>query len=256
MKHRPTVISLMITGIVGCTAILWYAGLPYTNESLLLIVISLIILSLLSKSLLFLFTVIVVIGFGSFLTMVAFINQETEVQQVDFMYLHVLVTVILLQGWILMDMVKWLEIEHKRLSAKIMAVQKYKPNSSVLTIREFLEQGGRILRGTIRRKEQIWLLELRTLRKKEHSQKSYQQELEKIAKSSIREEYDIITSTNSSIFILLQNTQEKGVWVVRDRIEEKAKVVFNDVHHAFAFNETLITEMKQVEATLEEVTNG
>lgn len=190
------------------------------------------------------------------MTAVAFVNQEAEVQQIDFMYLHVLVTVILLQGWILMDMVKWLETEHKRLTVKIMAVQKYKPNSGVLTVREFLEQGGRILRGTTRRKEQIWLLELQTLRKKEQSQKSYQQELEKIAKSSIREEYDIITSTNSSIFILLQNTYEKGVWVVKDRIEEKAKLAFNDVYHAFAFNQTLISEMKQIEAALEEVANG
>lgn len=253
---KPSVISFLMAGIIICIAVIFVASFPYTDVAITLIFISLILMSFLSEKFLFLFMIVIAIAFGTFLTIVAFLTEQNENQQVSFMLLHLLVTVCLLLNWILMYIIKSTESENKRLTEKVQMLQKHMPGSQLLTNHEFIDQAKRILRGTSRRGEEAWLLKLQLTLTNKHTKKSYREAMEQLAFKSIRDEYDLVTSTESTILVLLQNTNQSGVEIVKKRIESESKSLFNDIYPSFIFEEQIIKDVTQIEASLEEQANG
>ena len=253
---KPSVISFFMAGIFSCIAVIFIASFPYTDVALALIFISLILMSFLSEKFLFLFMIVIVIAFGTFLTIAAFLAEQNENQQMAFMLLHLITTVCLLLNWILMNIIKSTESENKRLTAKVNMLQKHMPSSQLLTNHEFIDQAKRILRGTSRRGEETWLLELMLTLRNKHTKKSYREAMEQLAFKSIRNEYDLVTSTESTILILLQNTNKSGIEIVKKRIESDAKSLFNDIYPSFIFEEQIINNVTQIETSIEVQTNG
>lgn len=253
---KPSVTSFLMAGIIICITVIFIASFPYIEKALALIFISLMLMSFLSEKFLFLFMIAIVIAFGAFLTIVAFLTEQNENQQVSFMLLHLLVTICLLLNWILMYVIKSTESENKGLTEKVHMLQKHMSGSQLLTNHEFIEQAKRILRGTSRRDEEAWLLELHLTLTNKHTKKSYREVMEQLAFKSIRDEYDLVTSTESTILVLLQNTSQAGVDIVKRRIENESKSSFNDIYPSFAFKEQILKNVAQIEVLLKEQANG
>ncbi|MED0668591.1 hypothetical protein P4T04_20105 [Bacillus badius] len=252
---NSSTISIMMVGMMACLVAILSNSFPFYTEALGLIAISLVVMALLHEKFLFLYAITVTIGFGAFLTGIAFWRHNSEDQQISFMFLHLLVTTFLLLYWILLYYIKSIGTKNRDLIAKVKALEKYMPHSNILTNHEFLDQAKIILKGTERRNEQAWLLQLCFLPISDYTKQSVRETLEKLALHSIRVEYDIVTSSPSSVMVLLQNTNRQGVEIVKKRMIERANTIFNKTKQPFLFKEQLIDNVQQAAESLEEKTD-
>lgn len=115
--------------------------------------------------------------------------------------------------------------ELHQLKKKIGMLQKVEENTGVLTFNEFLVQAHLLYTGMKRRNEEGFLIRLH-FHKEELPFKAriINERLSKLILNSIRAEYDIACHLNeSSILIFLNNTSDRGVEIVLDRIRQSLK---------------------------------
>lgn len=244
-NNANIVISFLIITLLVAAGTILYTELPFYHETLIFIAISIIIMGVIPEDFIFLYGIIVILGFGTFLTIEA-IKTSSQENQVLYMYIHLLATVFLLVYWVLLQYLKSIGSENKLLKRQITLLAKYDTEFKVLTINEFIENAKMIYQIASRRNEELWLLKVHINSQNKSTNQNLKESLSKVSLSSTRKEFDIITLKNLTIFILLQNTHEDGVNIVKDRIIANSKDVFNDNLNLFYFSHNLISDFEEI----------
>lgn len=221
------------------------ADLPFSQTDFILAAISLIMMAILPGRLNFLYLVIVVLGYGGFLTGYSFWFGQTGTIQVQYIYDHLLITSFLLLYWVLVHLFKSLTNENQMLSNKVARLEKIDKDTLILTLDEFLYQARFILSST-RRSSEAWLVEMDVHSISEFAQTSLQEYMEMIVLNSVREQFDIVTASPGKIYFILKHTNEAGVNVVLDRVISKQKEVLSLVNPPYTVKYEQFTDESQL----------
>lgn len=249
---RNYIVNFLPLLLMGLGATILYTQLPFYKETLLLIVLSIVVIPFLSERFIFLYTIIVMLGFGIFLTSYAFIHKNQEHIQIDYMYIHVLLSAFLVTYWVLNVYIKRIVQENDLLQHKLTVLQRYEVHTHLLTTSEFKERAKILYQSAQRRNEQLWLLSLYIRRTDNRILQSVRERIGKIALESVRAEFDIVTANHKTIIILLQNTNEEGVQVVEKRIRHRTRAIFNNVEYPFYCEKKLIQQVEQITEAVKE----
>lgn len=254
MKNNKVniVISSLIICLIVAAGTIFYTNLPYSTETLIMISISVLIMGIIPNKFIFLYGIIVILSFGTFLTFEAFINTTAQAQQVTYMYIHLLATSFLLLYWILLQYIKKIGNQNKQLKDQIKLLEKYDNQYKVLTNHEFIEEAKMIFNIASRRNEELWLLKVHINSQNKFTDQSLKEELSKIVLDSTRNGFDIVTIKNFSIYIILQNTHETGVEIVKKRIHSKAELFFDKKIIPFYLSHQLVYTIDEIIDELEE----
>lgn len=110
----------------------------------------------------------------------------------------------------------------RSLREELTALKKYDENTGVLTYREFVEQAEILFTGMKRRKEVGFLLSIHILETQGYKQRIIKDKLSKAILSSIRIKFDLVGQLQeNSLILFLNNTNEKGMETVIQRIKKK-----------------------------------
>lgn len=249
---RNDIVNFLPLLLIGLGAMILYTELPFYKEALLLIVLSMVVTTFLSERFIFLYTIIVMLGFGIFLISYAFIHKNQEHVQIDYMYIHVLLSAFLLTYWVLNVYVKGIVQENDLLQHKLAMLQRYEVHTHLLTLSEFKERAKILYQSAQRRNEQLWLLSLYIRRTDNRILQSVRERLGKIALESVRAEFDIVTANHNTIILLLQNTNEEGVQVVEKRIRQRTRAIFNNVEYPFYCDKQVVNQVGQITEAVKE----
>lgn len=101
-------------------------------------------------------------------------------------------------------------------------LKKYEEFEGILTFNEFLEQAEILFTGMIRRKEKGYFLHFAIIEDEEYKLRVLRDKISEALIDSIRTKFDLIGQlTSSSLLLYLNNTSDKGVEIVLQRVEEK-----------------------------------
>ncbi|EIT83683.1 hypothetical protein A374_19225 [Fictibacillus macauensis ZFHKF-1] len=249
MKKSLT-ISLLLLLLMATTAAIFYTKLPYYQFMLAIAGIAMLVMPLFKGKFVFLLAMIGILGVGAFFTIDAFVNTVNNGVQVSYMYLHLLMTAFFLLYWMVLTYVQAISLDNKALRERVQRLEKYDPVVKVLTTHEFVDQAKIIYSGTSRRQENLCLLRLNIDSKSARTKLTITEKLGEIALQSIRKDFDLVTHTDSALYLLLQNPKENGVQIVQERFKQKARSIFNHVQFPFSFQELPITEVSQIEQSI------
>lgn len=108
------------------------------------------------------------------------------------------------------------------LRKEITLLKKYEEFEGILTFNEFLEQAEILFTGMIRRKEKGYFLHFAIIEEEEYKLRVVRDKISEALIDSIRTKFDLIgLLTSRSLLLYLNNTSDKGVEIVLERIEEK-----------------------------------
>lgn len=238
--------------VIGCATFM--IKFPFYYESMVVGFISLIVIPLLRKRTMFLYTITIIILYGVYLTVRSFIDLETTDIQLLYTYNHLLFTAFLLMYWILLTYLKRMGYENERLAAELKKLQRFYP-SGILSNNEFYIQSDWLLRSMKRDKKQAWFIRLNIIYENKRVQHNLQSTIEEVVLRSIRDKFDLVTSKPNEIFIMLKDTNEDGIKIVLDRIRSNAKEKLNFIEppyevsiHEFT-NMELLNDLNRDEST-------
>lgn len=218
----------------------------------MIISLSVLLMTLIHERYVFLYAIMAIFGYGAFLTMDAFMDEQSANVQLLYIYNHLLFTSFLLLYWVLINKIKKTGYENERLKLQVKALERYHKRSHILTLNEFVEQAKIIYNGTVRRQEEAWLLRIYVQQTNDIVQRNLQETLEIAALQSVRADFDIVTVHRSTIFILLQNTREEGVTIVQERFRDLTKQKLNYVEPPYYMVQEKVTEPITKERLVEE----
>lgn len=229
MKRNFVMSSLML--LLFCT--IWgivYFQFPFYKQGLVVIGISILIMTIIHERYVFLYGITVVISYGVFLTIKAFVNDQSTDVQILYIYDHLLLTSCILLFWVLITIIKNIGYENENLQMKINTLEKNIKQTGLLTMNEFLEQAKLIHKASERREEESWFIEISLKPVKKRIKQNLLEYVSVIVLDSIRADFDIVTTDNmQKVYILLQSTDLSGVDVVIDRIKRSTKNRLNYV---------------------------
>lgn len=225
--NKNAMISFFILLLLANGWMIVYFQLPFYQLSMGMLAVSLLIMSMIHERFVFLYAITLVIGYAAFLTIYSFIGNHPPDIQLLYIYDHLLFASFIIIFWILNNLIKRISYENEELKEKVEQLTKRRLDTKVLTINEFLEQTKWTLTSTRRNQKQAWLVELRITEKNKRTRKVVREKVEELGLSSIRNNFDLITASDTDVFILLRDTEREGVSIVLNRIEERSKEIFN-----------------------------
>ncbi|MFL0365622.1 hypothetical protein ACH0BF_21670 [Pseudobacillus sp. 179-B 2D1 NHS] len=205
-----------------------YLELPFCEINIALAAVSILIMSLLHNRFVFLYAITVILSYGAFLTVYAFVNNQSSEKQMLYIYDHLLLTSFLLLFWILINYVKTISYENVFLKKQLSLLEKFDKKTSILTPHEFIYQAKWILRSA-QRNGQAWMIKMTINYEGKYVKENLQEHLETIVLSSMRQQFDLVTAIPDQIYFILKDTDEAGVKIVLDRIEGKLKSELNTI---------------------------
>lgn len=215
---------------------------PFSYLDMLLIAVSIIVMYILPVRKTFLYVVIIVLGYGGFLTGYALFHKVQPSEQMLYVYEHVLLTLFLTFLWVATNYLKNMQEEINRLRKNVKLLEKTKKNTGILTNREFLYEAKGILIA-VRRKGEAWFITFEITYSEPYIMENLQEYIERAILAAIRQQFDIVTSQERSIFLILKDTDENGVHVVLERIKGKIKQELNLLYAPFDVSyERLLSE--------------
>lgn len=229
MKKNFTMLILILLILVIGYAII-YLELPFSQVLMIITGISIFVMTILHDRFIFLYAISLVLVYGAFLTAYAFIYSLSSEVQMLLMYNHLLFTSFTLSYWILLNFIKTIGYENEELKHQIRLLQKYNGQTNILTVSEFIDQATWLLKTSERRKEEAWLIEITISYENNRTQRNLQESFERIALETIREKFDLVTSIDRVIYLLLKETNENGVEVVLGRYQQNLKSELNFVN--------------------------
>ena len=243
---KNIVFSLILLGMLASGWAIMYFQFPYYQVILMAGGTSLVLMTLLHERFIFLYAVMVALALGAFLTIDAFNRNLDPASQLQYMYSHLLFTAFLLLFWILLNILKNVGYENSELKAQVQLLQKYNGKTHVLTVPEFKEQASWLLKASERNGEEAWLLKINLAPPNRRTKENLTEMFETAALRTIRHKFDLVTSGNGIIFLLLKNTHAQGVERVLERFWEKAQpeVVFQEP--PFTTEKSRIVDVKQL----------
>ncbi|APC49418.1 hypothetical protein BME96_14985 [Virgibacillus halodenitrificans] len=141
--------------------------------------------------------------------------------------IHAIIVAHIGTAYVLTKWIKALAIENRQLQKRVNELAEYIANTRVLSFREFNKQKELITNAMVRRKETGYLLTLRMNKWARRVKKSGIDLLAESVYTSVREHFDVVGKQDKdTILILLQNTGEDGLHIVKERISNRLEDVF------------------------------
>ncbi|MGL5380290.1 hypothetical protein [Clostridium sp.] len=203
-----------------------YLILTIANEKIIIVFSLGIILALLiliskgnwRKGLSYTVGLVVLIGVLAIIIMI--IRPEYLKIQTNFVITYGLFSMLVFLMWFTTYSLNKTKSRLEELEKKLIKFEKEERKSNILTMEEFEDRKKFILKGSSRRKEKVYCLEVFIT--SGYRKSFYKSLFDSIGASiykSIRENYDIVAEKDSKTYIvLLQNTTEEGIGVVIKRI--------------------------------------
>ncbi|WP_066187909.1 MULTISPECIES: hypothetical protein [Gracilibacillus] len=245
--NRNFLMSLLIILLLANGWAILYFQFPFYLLAVGLLIVSVLNMALMHERFVFLYTIIMVIGYAALLTVAAFINNQPVETQLLYIYDHVLFTSFILMFWVLNHYTKRLGYENVDLRKQVKELQKRQPNTSILTMNEFQEQAKWTLASVQRNNKQAWLVELTIDEKSKSIRRVVQEKIEEAGLRSIRSNFDLITSSGSTIYVLLRDTEHYGVEIVLHRIEQKLKEILNYIDPPYQVRVEQIDRIEKIQ---------
>lgn len=241
MKKNFVLVLLFFSIMLNIFGI-YFLEFPFYQEILIITIISLVILSLIPERYVFVFSINVIVGYGLFLIIHAVMNNQTSINsQMLYLLSHLLFTSVILLSWILLNYIKKTGEEIKALKLENTKLKKYKVGTDLLTIQGFNEQAQWVLADSKINQTEAWMIDLKVTKKHPKLKSQIQKSLEDTAQSLTRERYDLITSTNGRIYILLKNVNRDYVDEITESFFQKIRDKFNLIEPP-VFIETRLVE--------------
>ncbi|MGY4688543.1 hypothetical protein [Salibacterium sp. K-3] len=248
--NKNFMMGLLILFIIGIGWVMHQADLPFKRFLYFNTFVVITAMSLVRRRLVYFLAVTLVLGFGLFLIVHAFLSAQTSrYDQIDYIYVHLLFSCIIIFTWILFSYSKSIGDTNEKLREQIQKLQRYTENTNILTIPEFQEQARWVLTSVRRNQTEAWLIELQVSGLGRDVQQNLQETMESIALEAIRSRFDLVTSSRNHIYILLKDTHKKGAEIVLERIKQHSRNRLNLVEHPFSASMSIIEN----EAFLEKI---
>ncbi|TGB02469.1 hypothetical protein [Halobacillus salinus] len=247
MRENLTM-GILVLLLIGIAVTLSFLDLPFTNEVLVMSAVSVVVMSALRKPLTFLYAITMILGFGLFLIVYAFLNDYTSNSiQAALISIHLLFTGILILSWILFSYIKKLGNQMDVLHAQVKWLQRYDKETNVLTKREFQERAKWVMTSVKRNQSEAWLVDLKVKENQPYVEKNIQMTVEEASKNSIRHHFDLITSANNHVYLLLKDTKGEGVDIVIERINQHIRERFKLLDSPFTVEKTIVKDEEFLE---------
>ncbi|AIF45521.1 hypothetical protein [Virgibacillus sp. SK37] len=214
---------------IGTFLLLFYITQPIISP-LYLVIISIIpfvvFINLKDKLAFLVFISFILVSSFALLTYAFQQAWETPVQLLS-VGIHAVVVAHIGTVYVLTRWIKTLAIENRQLQKRVNELAEYIANTRVLSLREFNKQKELIKNAMVRRKETGYLLTLRMNKWARRVKKSGMDLLAESVYASVREHFDVVGKQDKdTILILLQNTGEEGLHIVKERINSRLEDVF------------------------------
>lgn len=233
IMRKNLILAILLIAILFNGWAIVFLALPFYKVALVVGGISLIVMTMVHERFVFLHAMIVTLSYGAFLTGYSFVYQQPAETQLLYAYDHLLLTSLMILYWVLLNFLKKIGYENTELKQQVELLQKYRGITKVLTLTEFEEQSKWLLNSSERNKEQVWFVEIDISYTNKRMKDVLQEDLEHLALQTIRQKFDLITSGNGVIYLLLKNTDAQGVQRVLDRFHEKVHADLNFVDPPF-----------------------
>lgn len=234
MNKNLILAVLILTILLNGWAIAFLA-LPFYQAALIIGGVTIFTMTIVHERYVFLCAIVAALSYGAFLTAASFAYQQPATVQLLYAYSHLLLTSLLILYWVLMNFIKKIGYENSQLSQQVQLLQKYRGVTHVLTLTEFEEQAKWLLNSSKRNKEEAWFVEMDISYSNSRVKVVLQEDLERIALQTIRQKFDLITSRNGVIYLLLKNTHADGVQQVLTRFHENVQGEFNFIEPPFSY---------------------
>ncbi|MFD2706963.1 hypothetical protein [Salibacterium lacus] len=239
--NKNFIIGILILLIVGLFWMMHKGDFPFKQLLYFNTFVVIATMSLIRRRLVYFLAVTLILGFGLFLIVHAFLMVQTSrYDQIDYIYVHLLFSCIIICTWILFSYSKSIGDANEKLHEQVQKLQRYTEYTNILTIPEFQEQARWALTSVRRNQTQAWLIELQIGNVDKLVQQNLQETMESIALEAIRSRFDLVTSSRNHIYILLKDTHEKGTEIVLERIKQHSRNRLNLVEHPFSASMSII----------------
>ncbi|MCZ2256965.1 hypothetical protein [Sporosarcina sp. G11-34] len=245
MNKNFTMSILILAILVNGWAIV-FLQLPFYQEIIFIGSVSVLLMTMIHERFVFLYAISLVLSYGVFLTVYAFINNQSTEIQLLYMYDHLLFTSFIMLFWILLNNLKNIGYEHNELIRQVQLLQKYNGETGILTVHEFMEQSLWLFKSSERSKEEVWFVKITIKHQNKRTKQNLQETLEDLAMKTIRQKIDLVTSADSVIYILLKGTNESGVLRVYDRYVENVRSELNLIEPPFNHSVTKLSDHDQL----------
>ncbi|MCA0971426.1 hypothetical protein LCM20_12545 [Halobacillus litoralis] len=241
------VTGTLVLLLIGVIFVIADTGLDFHEQVLIMSAVSIVMMSVLRKSLVFLYAISMILAFGLFLIVYAFINgHSSNTMQVKYIYIHLLFTSVMIIGWILFSYLKNLGNHVSALQHQVNWLQRYDQDTHVLTVNEFQERAKWVMTSVNRNQSEAWLVDLEVDRENTHLA-NVRSTIEEASRQSIRTHFDLVTSLNNHIYLLLKDTHGEGVDIVLERINNQIREKFNLLEPPFTVTKTLVKDEEFLE---------
>ncbi|AQQ54026.1 hypothetical protein [Planococcus lenghuensis] len=245
-------LGILLVLILGAGWALIFTGLPFWRELTAVSVISLLIMAAIHERFVFLYAMSAILSYGAFLAFYVFVTTEEPANELPLIYSHLLFTGFLLLYWVLLNAVKQLGYEQDELKRQISLLQKYTGESELLTVHEFIEQAAWLMKSSERHQEEIWFLELALIQDGTGAQRSVMDTMERTIQHTIRQKYDLATSMDDTLYLLLKDTNAAGVQRVVERFQENLQQELNLLEPPYQVKKAQLRDLSQLSLAMEE----
>lgn len=222
-------VLLMLFLLIGMNGFgIYVLEFPFYEEILIVTMISIILLSLIPEKYVFVLSINLILSYGLFLVIHAIVNNQTSTKtQMLYLFSHLLFTSVILMCWILLNYIKKTGTEYEALKLENTTLKKYKTGTDILTIPGFNEQAKWVIADSKINQTEAWFLKLKVTNKHPKIKSQIQKSLENTATSLVRKHYDLLTSTDGHIYILLKNASQEYVDDITESFFYKIREKFN-----------------------------
>ncbi len=237
-------VLLMLFLLIGMNFFgIYILEFPFYEEILIILMFSMLMLSLIPERYVFVLSINLILSYGLFLVVHAIVNNQssTEVQML-YLFSHLLFTSVILICWILLNYIKKTGSEYEALKQENKSLKKYQEGKDILTIPGFNEQAMWVIADSKINQTEAWFLKLKVTNKHPKIKSQIQKSLEETAQSLVRKHYDLITSTDGHIYILLKNASQEYVDEITEAFFSKIRDKFNLLEPPVFVEKALVVE--------------
>lgn len=223
---KPTVsMTILFTIMALCLLVIFQVGGALLQGiSLLLVLAAVAGMALLPGRYIFPAALALILLYGFYLTGWSVFFSDAPAQTTLISH-HILFSFFTVSVWLFFASFKTLIKENADLKRQVDHLKKYEPSSMLLSVSEFESQVELMLTGMKRRRESGWLIHI-VLKPQAYAAAALQKSMSGVILQSIRAQYDLATiNPDGSFSIFLQNTDEAGVTIVKNRMDENRKAV-------------------------------
>ncbi|MCA0970472.1 GGDEF domain-containing protein [Halobacillus litoralis] len=220
MEKPKLIYFLFLFLSISVLALFWMDNTPFRMAYFVLILMTGFLFAFIRNAIGFVILISEIIGLGFYLTYVAYEDNLAALQQIPVVTYHVLFVFCITLLWIIFYILKKDRKNFEKMRDELKLLQRYDPQTKILTRNEFMEKAKVVWTGMKRRNEQGILLFVSLTDGANHTEKALNRTIANHLWKTVRGNYDLVGSYSSDTYIvLLQNTDEFGKSIVIERFE-------------------------------------